>query len=240
MPVDEHTRILIIGGTSGLGLAVARGAAERGAQVIIGSRSEQSVASALDVLPAGVEGRPVDATDPDSLAAFFREAGAIDHFVYTAGDHLRSPLLSDLTVDQSAHFFALRLVHAFDAVRQSVPYLRPRGSIVLTSGTAAFRGGAGWLLGAAVCGAMVSAVRSLAVELGPIRVNAVAPGVVRTPLWSQMEPQAREDMFAAVTRDVPLRQVADPDDIAPAYLALMEQDHVTGTVSLVDSGATLV
>ena len=86
---------------------------------------------------------------------------------------------------------------------------------------------------------MISAVRSLAVELAPIRVNAVAPGVVRSPLWSGMSEADRESMYRATGERLPLGRVAEVDDVARAYLALMDQDYVTGTVSIVDGG-TLV
>lgn len=130
-------------------------------------------------------------------------------------------------------------MHALDAVRLAVPHLSQSGSITLTSGTAAFKGGPGWTLGAAASGAVISAVRSLAVELAPLRVNAVAPGVVRSPLWSGMSETDRESMYRTTGERLPLGRVAEADDVARAYLALMDQDYVTGTVSIVDGG-TLV
>jgi len=186
-----------------------------------------------------VTGRVVDATSSESLAAFFTGIGSFDHFAYTAGDPLAGLPLADYTVEAGRSFFALRLVHALDAVRLAVPQLSERGSVTLTSGTAAFKGGRGWILGAAASGAVVSVVRSLAVELAPIRVNAVAPGVVRSPLWSGMSEEDREAMYRATGEQLPLGRVAEVDDVAKAYLALMDQDYVTGTVSVVDGG-TLV
>ena len=107
----------------------------------------------------------------------------------------------------------------------------------MTSGTAAYRGGAGWLLGAAASGATISAARSLAIELAPIRVNVVAPGVVRSPLWSKMSEGDREGMYRAAGEALPLGRVAEVEDVAKAFIQLMDQDYATGTVSVIDGGA---
>jgi NAD(P)-dependent dehydrogenase (short-subunit alcohol dehydrogenase family) len=237
MTVNSNTTIVLLGGTSGIGLATARAAAEVGASVYIGSRNPVSVERALAELPASVTGRIVDASSSDSVARFFAEAGEFDHFAYTAGENLSPVTIEEYTVERGMAFFGLRLVHALDAVRLAVPHLSERGSITLTSGTAAFTGGTGWTLGAAVSGAMISAARSLAVELAPLRVNAVAPGIVRSPLWSQLSESDRDAMYRTTGAGLPLGRVAEPADVAKAFLALMDQDYVTGTVSVVDGGA---
>ncbi|MCC9157905.1 SDR family oxidoreductase [Streptomyces parvulus] len=239
MNINATSRVVVLGGTSGIGLAVAQRAAAAGSAVTIASRRAESVHSALEQLPAGVVGRAVDAASSDGLAAFFDEVGEFDHLAYTAGENLTGLPLTQYTVDQAREFFGLRLFHALDAIRLAVPHLSPNGSITLTSGSAAFKGGLGWTLGAAVSGAVVSAVRSLAVELAPIRVNAVAPGVVRSPLWSRMNEADREEMYAGLAASLPAGRVAEPGDIAKAYVALMDQEYVTGVVSVVDGG-TLV
>lgn len=239
MTVNNSAHVVLIGATSGIGLATARAAAVAGAKVTIGSRNPASVRRALAELADGVIGLTVDAASGQELSGFFDAAGEFDHFAYTAADPLAGAPLSDYTVDDAFRFLGLRLVHALDAVRLAVPHLRTGGSVTLTSGTAAFKGGTGWTLGAAASGAMVSVVRSLAVELAPIRVNAVAPGVVRSPLWSQMSDSDREQMYASTGQSVPLGRVAEVEDVAKAYLSLMDQDYVTGTVSVVDGG-TLV
>ena len=239
MTVTASSRIVLIGATSGIGLAVARRAAEAGAAVTIASRRPESVERALGLLPAGVVGHAVDASSSEDVAAFFDEVGRFDHFAYTAAENFTGFPLADYAVERAQRFFALRLFHMLDAVRLAVPHLAPNGSITLMSGTAAFKGGAGWTLGTAVCGAVVSAARSLAVELAPLRVNVVAPGVVRSPLWSQMSEADRERMYTSLSASLPLRRVGEPEDAAKAFLALMDQDYVTGTVSVVDGG-TLV
>jgi NAD(P)-dependent dehydrogenase (short-subunit alcohol dehydrogenase family) len=239
MTLDASSRIVILGGTSGIGLATARRAAQVGASVTIASRRPESIERALGELPAGVVGRAVDASSGPAVAALFDEIGGFDHLIYTAGENLVGRPLAEYDVEQAQQFFGLRVVHAIDAVRLAVPHLAQNGSVTLTSGTAAFEGGHGWTLGTSVSGAIVSVARSLAVELAPVRVNVVAPGVVRSPLWESLDPEQREGMYAALADSLPARRVAEPDDVAKAFVALMDQDYVTGTVAVVDGG-TLV
>lgn len=174
---------------------MAAAVAATGAHAVIGSRSEGSVERALTVLPANVTGRPVDVTAPGSLASFLAAAGDFDHLVYTAGDDLMRATVAEYDPVRAAAFFDIRLFRALDAVRLARPALSPTGSITLTSGAAAFHGGPG---------------RSLAVELAPVRVNVVAHGVVRTPLWADA-PEALLDQLGAGTL---LGRVAEPADVA--------------------------
>lgn len=233
MTFSSKTRVVVLGGTSGIGLAVAQAAAGAGAQVIVGSRSEQSVKQALAALPASADGRAVDVTDPASVAAFFAHTGGFDHLVYTAGDDLLRSTIAEYDPRQAAAFFDVRLFRALDAVRLALPTLAATGSITLTSGAAAFHGGPGRLLGSTVSGAVITAAKSLAVELAPIRVNVVAPGIVRTPLWAG----APEELFEQLGAGTLLGRVAEPADVAQAYLGLMQQDYVTGNVAVLDGGS---
>ena len=239
MSLTPASRVVIIGGTSGIGLAVAQAAAAAGAGVVVGSRSEQSVKQALGVLPANATGHPVDVTQPASLEAFFGQVGTFDHLAYTAGDDLVRGLIADYDAEQARKFFDVRLFRALDAVRVALPYLTPNGSITLTAGAAALHGGAGKLLGATIGGAVITAARSLAAELAPIRVNAVAPGIVRTPLWADLPPQARDALFENGGKGTLLGRVAEPEDVGQAFVSLMTQDYLTGNLTVVDGGSVL-
>jgi NAD(P)-dependent dehydrogenase (short-subunit alcohol dehydrogenase family) len=236
MAIGTNTRVVVLGGTSGIGLATAKAAAAAGASVVVASHNATKVRSAVAQLPTGSEGYPVDASSSEELAALFEQVGEFDHLAYTAGDNLVPLTLDAYTPAQGRAFLELRVVSALEAVRLAMPHLRPGGSVTLTSGTAAYRGGAGWFLGSAASGAIVSAARSLAVELAPIRVNVVAPGVVRSPLWTALPGADREAMFASIAAGLPLRRVADVEDVAKAFLHLMDNDYLTGTVSVVDGG----
>ncbi|GAA3634615.1 SDR family oxidoreductase [Kineosporia mesophila] len=235
MSLSPSARVVIIGGTSGIGLAVAHQVAATGARVIIGSRSPQSVEQALTGLPENASGAAVDVTDPASLQEFLDAAGPFDHLAYTAGDELVRGPISSYDPERAAAFFDVRFFRALDAVRLARPHLHERGSITLTAGAAALHGGPGRALGGAVGGAVIAAARSLAVELAPVRVNVIAPGLVRTPLFRDLPASFFEQAGEATL----LGRVAEPEDVAQAFVAAMEQDYLTGNVTVVDGGSVL-
>jgi NAD(P)-dependent dehydrogenase (short-subunit alcohol dehydrogenase family) len=230
-------RVAVLGGTSGIGLATARLAAGQGATVIVASSNPDSVKRALDTLPDSATGEAVDLTDGAAVKAFFDRTGPVDHLVFTAGEPLTLLEVASMDLAAARQAFELRYFGALAAVCAALPRLRAGGSVVLTSGSAADRPGPGWSVAASICGAMDSLVRALAVELAPLRVNAVKPGVVRTPLWSGMSPQ---DLYDATAKVLPVGRVGEPSDIAAAYVYLMNQEYATGSIVAVDGGHVLV
>jgi NAD(P)-dependent dehydrogenase (short-subunit alcohol dehydrogenase family) len=235
----KNSRILVIGGTSGIGLGVATAVAERGANPIVVSRRQSSVDRALAQLPEGATGATVDLTDEASLDQLARTVGGIDHLVFTAGESLQLAGLAELTPARINEFFQTRFVGALSAVRTFAPRIADGGSVTLTSGTAAEQPGFG-ALPVSVCGAMNALTTALAVELAPIRVNAVAPGVVRTPLWDAMAEADRHTMYDQAAQGLPLGRIGEVDDVALAYVYCMEQAYGTGVVLKVDGGTVLV
>lgn len=232
-------RVLIVGGTSGIGLAVATAVAEHGGTPIVASRNPPSVDRALELLGGDAEGIVVNLADSASVEAMATSAGSVDHLAYTAGEPLSLRLLADITPEIARSFFDTRYVGALTAIRAVVPAIRPNGSITLTSGSAGDRPGAGWSLGASICGAINSLTRALAIELAPLRVNAVSPGVLRSPLWAGMSEIDRETMFAEIGAGLPLGRVGEVEDVARAYIYAMTQSFGTGTVIPVDGGTTI-
>ncbi|GAB3926852.1 SDR family oxidoreductase [Kribbella albertanoniae] len=227
-------RIVLLGGTSGIGLATARLAAEHGATVIVASSNPSSVERALAELPATADGTTVDLTDPAAVEAFFAGLDPFDHLVYTAGEALTLLELRSLDLARARQAFELRYFGALGAIHAAVPKIRSGGSVVLTSGTAADRSGPGWAVAASICGAADSLVRALALELAPIRVNAVKPGIVRTPLW----PDGFD--YEAAAEALPVGRIGEPEDIAEAYVFLMNQHYATGSIVTVGGGNVLV
>ncbi|MGH3638318.1 MAG: SDR family oxidoreductase [Mycobacterium sp.] len=235
----KNNRVLVIGGTSGIGLAVASAVADRGGVPIVASRKQSSVDNALARLPDGARGAVVDLSDADALDRFAADVGDIDHLVFTAGESLEMAKITDLTPDVISSFFTTRFVGALNAVRVFAPKIAAGGSITMTSGTAAHQPGFG-VLPVSICGAMNAAVTALAVELAPIRVNAVAPGVVRTPLWDAFGDDARQAVFDDAAQRLPLGRIGEVEDAALAYVYCMEQTYGTGVVLTVDGGTLLV
>jgi NAD(P)-dependent dehydrogenase (short-subunit alcohol dehydrogenase family) len=232
-------RVVILGGTSGIGLATAKAAQGQGAAVVVASSRSQRVESALAALQGKAEGEVVDLTDESQVRALFERVGAFDHFVYSAGETLYLETLETTQIDQARGFANLRFWGAFMAAKYGSPHIRPGGSITLTTGLAARRPHKGWTVAASICGAMEALTRALAVELAPIRVNAVCPGVVKTELWSGMSQSDRAAMYRDIGQKLPVGRVGEADDLAQAYLYLMREGYSTGQVIVVDGGGAL-
>jgi NAD(P)-dependent dehydrogenase (short-subunit alcohol dehydrogenase family) len=233
-------RVVVLGGSSGLGLAVAQAAAREGAAVVIASSNPARVDQALATLPQGAEGHAVDLTDEAAVQALFARIGAFDHLVYTAGDKLQRAGLAATDMAGARRYFAVRYFGAYMAAKFGHGGIRPGGSIVFTSGIAGRRPGKGWALGASVTSAMEGLTRALAVELAPIRVNLVSPGVVRTPLWDDMPEATRDALFAQSAERLLVGHVGEAEEVAESYLYLMRQSFSTGQVVVVDGGGVLV
>ena len=233
-------RVVVLGGSSGIGLATAQEAAKAGAAIVIASSRQARIDQALTTLPGGSEGRAVDLTDRAAVKRLFENLGPIDHLVFTAGETWRLGSLADTDLDAARRFFTLRYWGAFTAAKYGASTIRPGGSIVFTSGSAGRRPRPGWSLGASVCSAVEGLTRALAVELAPIRVNAVAPGLVKTELWAGMPDAAREGMYGNAAASLPVGHVGEAAEVAQAYLYLMTQTYGTGDIVTVNGGGMLV
>lgn len=235
----EGKRIVVLGGSSGIGLATAQAAAREGASVVIASSRKARVDEALNSLP-GAEGHALDLSDERAVKNFFAALGAFDHLVFTAGENLQLGKLADTDVEAARRFFDLRYWGAFMAAKYGSSKIRPGGSIVFTSGLAGQRPHAGWALGASICSAMEGLTRALAVELAPLRVNIVSPGVVRSPLWDNMTEADRAALYRQMEEHLLVGHVGETEEVAEAYLYLMRQTYGTGHVLVVDGGGALV
>jgi len=236
----QNKRVVILGGSSGIGLAVAELAASQGANVVIASSGAERVQKAIESIGGEAQGQSVDVSKERDVATLFTKLGVFDHLVFTAGDSLHLRDLATTDLGQARRAFELRYWSALAAVKYGSPHIRKGGSIVLTTGVAGLRPQKGWVVAASVCGTIEALTRALAVELAPIRVNAVSPGVVRTNLWQSMSAADREHLYESVGNSLPVGRVGEPYDIAQAYLFLMQEGFSTGQTVVVDGGTVLV
>jgi NAD(P)-dependent dehydrogenase (short-subunit alcohol dehydrogenase family) len=236
----SNKRIVILGGSSGIGLAVAQQAAAQGAHVVIASSNAERVQQAAQTVGGTVEGLTVDLSSEKAIQDFFATVGDFDHLVFTAGDTLQLGEIAATDLERARRAFDLRYWAALAAVKYGSPHMRRGGSIVLTTGVASQRPHKGWALGASVTSAVEGLTRALAVELAPLRVNAVSPGVVRTSLWQNMTEQDRNAMFQNIGKSLLVGRVGEPEEIAHSYLYLMQEGYSTGQVIVVDGGGSLV
>ncbi len=236
----HEQRILVIGGSSGMGLATAGAAAAAGAVVTIASTDQARLDAALATLPDDCDGVVVDVRSEDDLDRLFSGVGELDHLVYTAAHPFgRRPFL-ELTLKEARQVLEVTYWGAVATVLRAAPQIKPGGSIVLTSGTIGVRPTPGAALAASGASAMEGLTRGLAVELAPLRVNAVRPGVIRTPMWDQIPEPDRTALFNSLADQRMLtKEVGEADDIASTHLYLMTNRFVTGTVVTVDGGWTL-
>jgi NAD(P)-dependent dehydrogenase (short-subunit alcohol dehydrogenase family) len=230
-------KVVILGGTSGFGLATAKAAAAEGANVVVVSRSQSNVDKALKELPQGTEGVSLDVTNEGAVQKFFEAMGGLDHLVYCAGDAL-PPAVT--TTDEARSFFEVRFWGMYIAARAASPYVRKGGSITLTNGILAQRPWKGWSVVSAVAGAVESLTRGLALDMAPIRVNTVCAGVVKTALWSGMTDADREAMYVERAKSLPVGRVGEGSDIAETFLYLMKSGFTTGQIVVIDGGALIV
>jgi NAD(P)-dependent dehydrogenase (short-subunit alcohol dehydrogenase family) len=229
-------KVVVLGGTSGLGLAAAKAAAAEGAHVVVCSRHRANVDKALLELPSNAAGAALDVTDEGTLQQFFAGLGGLDHLIYCAGDALPA---SVSTTAEARSFFEVRFWGTYMAAKAAFPHIRTGGSITLTNGVLAQRPWKGWSAVSALAGAVESLTRGLALDMAPIRVNAVCAGVVRTTLWSGMDESAREALYSQQASALPLGRVGEADDIAEAYLYLLKSDFSTGQIVVVDGGSLI-
>lgn len=235
----EGQRVLVIGGSSGIGLAVAKAALEDGARVTIASSRPERLSEAVARLGGG-EGVRLDVTDEAAVQAFFETSGAFDHIAFTAADwaQVDHAAFTETDLAAAASLFQVRFWGALAVAKHAARYVPPGGSITLTNGMAAHRPQKGLAVATAMAGAVEHLVLGLAVELAPIRVNGVCPGAIRTEAWDELPEDFRRFQEARLAPQL-LPRPGEPAEAAEAYLYLMRGTYTTGQVLRVEGGWSL-
>jgi len=237
----KNTRTLIIGGASGIGLALARLLRSEGGEVTIASRTASRLERAATSLGADrpVETRTVDVGDEDSVRALFEKTGPIDHIVMTTMDSTYQPIVS-MDLQGMRRVIDSKLLGALLVAKHGAARLRAGGSLTFTSGIASDRPMPKGSVVAAVNGALNALARALAIELAPLRVNAVSPGWVDTEIWETLVGADRARVQATQAARLPVKRIGRPEEIAEAFLFLLTNGFMTGTVLRIDGGHPLV
>jgi len=227
-------KVVVVGGSSGIGLSTAELAKREGADVIIASRNAaklDAIAEKLNVIAI-----PTDVTDDKSVASLFKSSGPVDHVVVTAAQLRTGPFktvaMEDVRSTMESKFWgAWRVARSVEA--------RKGGSITLVSGFLSIRPRPNAAITSAANAAIESLSRALALELAPVRVNCVSPGIIDTPIRAAMPEEARRDMLAKTAAALPVGRVGTGDDIARQILAFMTIVFVTGSIVYIDGGALI-
>jgi NAD(P)-dependent dehydrogenase (short-subunit alcohol dehydrogenase family) len=239
----EKQQIIVIGGSSGIGLEVARQAVIAGAHVAIAGRSQERLDVAVRILGKDrVEAHVADIGDSLQVKRLFSKLASVDHLVVTAADLAYGPI-GALRESDFLRTIRSKLLGPIFAIQECLDRMRPRGSIILTTGIAARRPMAGGSAAAAINSALEGLGRAMALELAPIRVNMLSPGWTDTPIWNTLPgvtPSVKQERFEAMSKRLPVGRIGTPADAASAALFLMTNSFVTGTVLHVDGGHQLV
>jgi NAD(P)-dependent dehydrogenase (short-subunit alcohol dehydrogenase family) len=228
-------RVVVAGGTSGMGRATVQAAAAMGAEVIAAGR--RPVAEREPV--PGVRQMAADVTDEESVRQLFGEVGELDHLLVTASPGRPGAFLGqDLAAARS--FMDGKFFGSWMCARYAAPHLRSRGSITFVTGGAVVRPPAHGSMITAAFAALEALTRALAVELGPLRINAIRPGYTDSDMWSFLSAAERGDLRRRVADAMPVRRMGTPEDIAHTAVFLMTNPQVTGAVLEVTGGETLV
>lgn len=231
---------VVLGGTSGIGLATARRMAGAGARVVVAGREPAKLAAALAELGGDAAGEPLDATDRAALDAFFARLGRVDHLVLAFSGGEGGGPFRDLDLAALRRGFEAKFWPQVSAAQAALPTMRHDGSITFLTSISARMANPGTAGLAAINGALEAMLGALARELAPLRVNAVAPGVVDTAWWDRLPVDAKQRAFAEHARTLPVGRVGRADEVAQAVQFLAGNGFVTGTVLECDGGFHLL
>jgi NAD(P)-dependent dehydrogenase (short-subunit alcohol dehydrogenase family) len=232
----QDRTVVVVGRGSGIARAVTLLARSEGARVIVAGRDKDKLADAYD--DPGITADTVDVTDDTSIGALADRVGSVDHVVSTASARARGKL-TELDRKNLQLSFDTKVIGPTMLAKYFAPRMNPGGSFVLFSGVNAFKVTVGYLGVAITNGAVDFLTRSLAVELAPIRVNTISPGVIDTGAWDTMGEGGKRAYFEHISGRNPAGRIGSPEDVANAVLFAMTNTFLTGVTLKIDGGEPL-
>lgn len=238
----QDQKVVVLGGSSGMGLATVSRLKEAGAHIVAVGRDQSRLDRALAGLqgPGRVASEALDCTDRAALERFFERVGRIDHLVLTLSGGEGAGQFNELDLTSLRRGFEAKFWPQLEAAQAGLPALRRDGSLTFLTSISARIANPGTAGLGAINGALESMIGTLARELAPLRVNAVSPGVVDTAWWDRFPPGVKEDLFRQQAETLPVRRVGHAQDIAHALQFLMENTFMTGAVLECDGGLRLL
>jgi NAD(P)-dependent dehydrogenase (short-subunit alcohol dehydrogenase family) len=239
--MEKHRETaIVVGGSSGVGLATVRRLAARGVRVIAVGRDAAKLEKALDGLPGYVSAATADASDRAALESLFAGIGQFDHLINTLSGGEGGGAFAELPLSALRRGFEAKLWPHLETLQAAQPHLAPGGSVTLVTAISARIANPGTSGLAAINGALESMIGALARELAPARVNAVSPGVIDTPWWDDKPAAFKQGLFETQAATLPAGRVGQPDDVAQVIDMLTVNSFVTGTVIPCDGGLHLL
>ncbi len=235
----SDSKVVILGGSTGIGFATAKAASAEGARVTIAGRSPEKLKAAQAALGNRIETVVLDVNDEASVRNLFQRMDRIDHIFVTAGSPAHAPRLE---IDTKLLRLAMetRFLGALYASKYGAPKIRGNGSITFMSGSTTTRPLPGEPVATASCAAVEALARALALELAPVRVNAITPGYIDTPFLDEILGERKEAILAAAAATLPAKRIGRAEEAADGVLFLMKNEYVTGIALLIDGGYHLV
>ena len=235
----KNKTVIIVGGSSGIGLAVAKMAYDSGADVILTSRTLARAVAIARSIGVTVRGMELDVNDEDAVIKMFNTFTTIDH-IYIAAGNTKLGKVTEGSLEENMNSFSTRLLGSLRVVRAAVGKISNHGSVTFTGGVSTDRPiPNAWVAGLGTASAEQLA-RVLVMEFPSIRFNAVAPGYTDTPMWDTIMGDNKNTILAGIAETLPVKKIATPEEVAAAVLFLMSNDSVTGEVIHVDGGSRLI
>ncbi|KAG4080559.1 hypothetical protein HA402_014017 [Bradysia odoriphaga] len=234
----ESKKVIIAGGSSGIGLATAAILAKDNAHVTITGRSAAKLADAARSTP-GIQTAAMDSNNRKELDAFFQSQGSFDHLVIALSGAKGAGKFADLSLADLREGFDGKFWPQLNTLQAALPYLNKGGSITLITAISAISRAPGVSGLAAINGALELMIPSIVKEIQPLRINAVSPGVVNTAWWDFLPADAKADTFQQYASQLPTGRVGEPEEVADTIIFLMGNGNITGTVIRCDGGLSL-